>query len=309
MKFICAQPAIDYYTWQVEVMLNNFLANGVNPEDIHIVCGYRTGVSDKWKKLAKHFKDVNFFFYLDDRYKPTYISSIRPHILYQHWLNNPELQNETVFYHDCDIVLSKTVDFNDLLNDDKCYVSDTISYIGANYIRSKGEHYLNLMTSIVNINKDFVIDQEKNSGGAQYILKNIPTEFWKKAYYDSETLYRMVTEQINKDKAVDPSIHEIQIWCADMWAVLWNLWFFDKNVEVTQNLSFSWATSGIQEWDKHMIYHNAGVTQDRKDLFFKGAYINRNPYEDVAKGEFSDKHCSSKYVEEILKTKEVTCLV
>ena len=289
-------------------MLNNFLAKGIDPNDIHIVCGYRNIVSDNWKKLAKTYEKVNFFFYADDRYKPSYISSIRPHILYQHWLHHPELQNETVFYHDCDIIFSNIPDFESMLKDDVCYVSDTVSYIGAKYIRSKGEHYIDLMTSIVNINKQFIIDHEKDSGGAQYLLKYIPIDFWKKVYYDAENLFRMITEQINKDKAVDPSIHELQIWCADMWAVLWNLWFFDKKVEVTDKLSFSWATSGIAEWEKHPIFHNAGVTVDRKDLFFKGAYINKNPYEDVANGVFNDKFCSIKYVEEILKTKEVTCL-
>jgi hypothetical protein len=307
MKFICVQPAIEYYTWQVEVMINNFVSHGVNPDDIHIVCSHTGLVLESWKKLKEHYKDVKFFFYRDDRAKPAYISSIRPHILYKHWLTNPSLQQETVFYYDCDIVLSRPINFEKLNSDDVCYVSDTVSYIGANYVRSKGEHYLDLMTSLVGVNKEYVIQEEKNSGGAQYLLKNIPTEFWKKVYYDSENLFRIVNEQINKDRAIDPSMHEIQIWCADMWAVLWNLWFFDKPVKVTDELSFSWATSFIKEWDTHPIYHNAGVTPDRKELFFKGAYQSILPY-DIKQESFSDQHCSYNYVSEILKAKEVTCL-
>ena len=94
MKFICVQPAINYYTWQVEVMVNNFVNNGVNPEDIHIVCGYRGVVPAIWKQLEQGYPKVKFFFYEDRRYKPTYISSIRPHILHQHWLHNPELEKD-----------------------------------------------------------------------------------------------------------------------------------------------------------------------------------------------------------------------
>jgi len=308
MKFICAQPAIDYYTWQVEVMINNFIRNGVNPGDIQIVCAHHGSVSEKWQKLAKSYSNVMFYFYPDQRQKPCYISSVRPHILYQHWFNHPELVNETIFYHDCDIIFSKPLDFEGLIDNDNCYVSDTVSYIGANYIKSKGEHYLDLMADIVNVNKQYIIEQEQNSGGAQYILKNIPIEFWKKVYYDAENLYRLVTHQIEKDKAIDPKHHELQIWCADMWAVLWNLWFWDKQVFVTDKLSFSWATSHIRDWDTHPIFHNAGVVGDMGGLFYKGKYQTNTPYE-IKQEDFNASFCSYKYAEEIIKTKEVSCLL
>lgn len=284
-------------------MINNFVNNGVDPGDIHIVCAYKQTIPEKWKTLVAYYPKVKFFFYKDERFKPTYISSIRPHVLHQHWLRNPELETEKVFYHDCDIVFTKPVDFTELLEDDNCYVSDTVSYVGAKYIRSKGEHYLDLMTRLVNINKDLVISQEKESGGAQYLLKNIPAKFWEKVYFDSENLWRMVNHEIKKDK---PD-HPIQIWCADMWAVLWNIWLFDKMVKVTDKMSFAWATSKIEDWDKHPIYHNAGVTGPDQKLFYKGQYQTRLPY-DIKLEDFTDKQCAYKYAEEILKTKEVTCL-
>lgn len=289
-------------------MLNNFIGHGINPDDIHIVCGHYGKILDSWNKLTEKFSDVNFFFYPDDRFKPGYISSIRPHLLHKHWLSNPELEKETVFYHDCDIVFSKPLNTENLLKDNICYVSDTVSYIGANYICSKGDHYLDLMSRIVNVDKNFIIAQEANSGGAQYLLKNIPIEFWKKAYYDAENLYRLVNDQITKDKAIDPSIHEIQIWCADMWAVLWNLWFFNKQVKVTDKLSFSWATSHITEWDKQPIYHNAGVTGDKKDMFFKGGYINSLPY-GIKLESFNKNFCSYQYAEQIVNTSKTSCLI
>lgn len=304
MKFICAQPAIDYYTWQVEVMINNFIENGVNPNDIHIVCSYYGKIPDKWSRLKTHYNNVGFYFYKDERHKQGYIPSIRPHILHQHWLHNPELEKETVFYHDSDIILARPLDLESMVNDDVCYVSDTISYIGANYVRSKGEHYLDIMTEIVGVNKNLVIQEEKNSGGAQYILKNIPTKFWEKMYYDCETMYRMVNSQIAKDKPP----HAIQIWCADMWCLLYNLWLHDKVVKVTDMLSFSWATSPIEDWDKHPIFHNAGVTVERKNqLFFKGDYIHLLPFDNDF-SRYSKKFCSSKYSEQLDKLKQTTCL-
>jgi hypothetical protein len=303
MKFICVQPAIDYYTWQVEVMINNFIKNGINPNDIEIVSSYYGSISDKWRSLANRYNTVRFFFYTDTRIKYNYISSIRPHLLHKHWLKFPELEKETIFYHDCDIILSKPVNFTNLLNDDVCYVSDTVSYIGAKYIRSKGEHLLDIMTDVVGINKQFVIDNEKDSGGAQYLLKNIPAEFWNKVYWDAENMYKPIVKLQNGDHS-----NPFQIWCADMWSVLWNLWLIDKEVRVTDDMSFSWATSGIHDWDKHPIYHNAGATGENKEIFYKGMYQAQTPY-NIKLEDFSDKFCSFNYVKQILETKEVTCLL
>jgi hypothetical protein len=304
MKFICAQPAIEYYTWQVEVMINNFIEKGVNPNDIEIVSAHYGTVPESWSKLANKYNSVRFFFYKDTRFKPKYISSVRPHILTKHWLKFPELANETIFYHDCDIIFSKTIDFQKFIGDDISYLSDTISYIGANYIRSKGEHYLDLMTDLVGIDKQTVIDREVSSGGAQYLIKNVDAQYWGKVYHDSEVLFHVITKQIAKDKPP----HALQIWCADMWAVLWNLWLLGKETKISSDLSFSWGTSSIDQWDKHNIYHNAGVTVERKDLFFKGAYQTKLPY-DVKLESFNSKFCVYKYVEEILKTAEKSCLL
>lgn len=309
MKFICAQPAIDYYTWQVEVMINNFIKNGVNPNDIHILCAYHDLVPNRWKKLQMHYNDVCFFFYKDTRPLKGYIPSIRPHILYQHWLKHSELEKEVVFYHDSDIILAKPYEFEGLSVGDECYVADTVSYIGANYIRSKGEKYLDMMVNIVGVDKQIVIDNEKDSGGAQYILKGVDAEFWKEMYYNVEKMYADVNNEIFKDKAENPSYHELQIWCADMWCLLWGLWKRKKIVKVTPTLSFSWATSHISDWNNHPIFHNAGVTEDRKDLFFKAAYINKLPYNDIILQNINKNYCSYKYAEELLKTKEISCLI
>ena len=114
----------------------------------------------------------------------------------------------------------------------------------------------------------------------------------------------MVNNQIKKD---NPS-HALQIWCADMWAVLWNLWFFNGVVKVSDKLSFSWATSHISDYDKHPIFHNAGVTADRKDLFYKGAYMTKRPYDDIETQTFNTNFCSFNYAQEIIKTKQTSCL-
>jgi hypothetical protein len=41
LRMMSAQPAIDYYAWQVEVYLTNFIGLGYNGNNIDVVAGYQ----------------------------------------------------------------------------------------------------------------------------------------------------------------------------------------------------------------------------------------------------------------------------
>ena len=290
VRFVCAQPASLYYAWQVEVMINNFIRNGINPNQIDIVCWKQNGVvPDEWSKLANGYP-ARFFFYDDLRETKNYISSIRPNILKQHWKRYPELRDEVIFYHDCDIAFTKRIDWNQFLNDDKWYGSDTRWYIGHDYIISKGEDVLNKMCEIVNIDKELVKQNELNAIGAQYLMKEIDYTFWDNVERDSERLFKEITdlneEKIQLDRhTMSPGesrqpYHPLQIWCADMWAVLWNGWKLGKETICHKDLEFSWGTSSDKDWNDLNIFHNAGVTGPNQGLFYKANYMNKYPYFD-----------------------------
>ena len=55
MRYICAQPANQYYLWQVEVMINNFLSMGINPNQMDILLGYDTTIPEEWRILQQHY--------------------------------------------------------------------------------------------------------------------------------------------------------------------------------------------------------------------------------------------------------------
>jgi hypothetical protein len=281
LRFVSAQPAITYYAWQVEVMLNNFKAMGINLNQVDIVCWKQNGVvPDEWSKLATAYP-ARFFFYDDTRETKHYISSIRPNILKQHWEKYPELSLDAIFYHDCDIVFTKppTEWITDIMIKDKrWYGSDTRWYIGHDYIRSKGEDILEAMCDIVGISKFEVERNELASIGAQYLMKNIDYSFWDKVEKDSERLFKEITDLNNIKKQIDPSYHELQIWCADMWAVLWNGWLRENHTLCHENFNFSWGTSTEEEYHKLNIMHNAGVTSPHEGLFYKAQYMSELPY-------------------------------
>lgn len=278
LRFVSAQPASDYYVWQVETLLNNFMSMGINPNFIDIVCWKVNGViPDNWKKLANAYP-ARFLFYEDTRETKHYISSIRPNILKQHFQAFPELEQEAIFYHDSDIVFTKPIDWKQFLQDDKWYGSDTRWYIGHDYIISKGEDILNEMCRIVDIDKQIIKDNELNSIGAQYLMKGINADYWSQVEKDCEILFKEITDLNNLKKQEKLDYHELQIWCSDMWAVLWNGWKLGKETVCHPALEFAWATSSEAEWDKLNIFHNAGVTSSAEQLFYKAEFMNSLPY-------------------------------
>lgn len=278
VRYICAQPATLYYAWQVEVMLNNFQKNGINLNHVDIVCSKVRGeIPSEFIKLTKYYP-ARFFFYDDTRRTKYYISSIRPHILSKHFKKYPELSKEVIFYHDCDIVFSKPFDFTRFLYDEKWYGSDVNSYISHDYIQSKGDDILNLMCEIMEIDKDVVKANQNNCIGAQYLIKNVDYIFWDEVEHYSELLYNKVSKLSNSKKKEDPNYHTLQIWCADMWAVLWMGWKKGFETVVHKDFDFTWATSSIDQWEKNTIFHNAGVTCSCGGLFYKAKFMNELPY-------------------------------
>ena len=111
-------------------MLNNFIENGINQSDIHILLSYDSEVDTKtyyvWNKIIEKYKGVNFYFYKDLRINKNYLSSIRPNVLMQFYKEYPEFSNKTVLYHDCDIVFTKPLDYSEFINDDMFFNMDII---------------------------------------------------------------------------------------------------------------------------------------------------------------------------------------
>jgi len=285
---ICVQPTIKYFAWQVEVMLTNFRSLGIhNRFDVHILFAYNdrlpTVQNDlSWGKAVEAtFPEYSFFYYDDTREDIVYISSVRPHILKKHFKAYPDLSRRAIFYHDCDIIFTKFPDFIIELSedDDKWYVSDTKSYIGYNYIVSKGLDVLQEMCRVVGINEEVVRSREDQSGGAQYIMKGVDWMFFEKVERDCDQLFRRISALSGLKRSTDPNYHDLQIWCADMWAVLWNAWMRGYTTQVIPEMDFCWATDPVERFDERYIFHNAGVTQEtRHTHFYKAEHVGSVPY-------------------------------
>lgn len=319
ITLICVQPCQLYYAWQIEVMLTNFEKLKIHNE-FNIQCLFafnKNNEQDNWKEniqliqlVEEKFKGIaEFYYYPDTRKTPfSYISSIRPNILKQHFAQYKHLQNDSIFYHDCDIVFTKFPEFLKRLTqvDNNWYVSDTKGYIGHDYIKSKGEDVLNKMCEIVGINRELVERKEYQSGGAQYLLKGVDSQFFNKMEEDCERLFKEITQLNVGKKSADATYHELQIWAADMWAILWGAWMRGYHTNIIPELDFCWSTDPIENWDKKFIFHNAGVINAECGLFYKGLYTHRLPYNQDLK--ILENSASKKYYDIIQSVEKNSCL-
>lgn len=296
--FVSAQPDNVYFHWQVDLYLYQFAKHGIASQ-CYALFGYSTPEpSEGLRDLMA--RNPNVRAYKDDRraaqaqYKQTYIPSIRPHVLKQFFKDEPEL-GKCVFYHDSDIFFVKLPRFEMFLapGDTKGYLSDTVSYIGYDYIvecaaRYKAAHpalpdndILTQMCECVGgVEPEMLKRNQRNAGGAQYLLKDIDAAYWEACEAGCHKLYNMLKEY----EAAHPVDHHIQSWTTDMWVVLWEYWKRGGQTEVHKELDFSWGTSTIAEYHDRTIFHLAGVTEKTcGDKFFKGKYISSDVFKEYVK--------------------------
>jgi hypothetical protein len=284
--FVTAQPDVPYFHWQVKIYVHNFTSLGVNSNDIHVV--FSTLGNNKLSEAANSLKElgINVHTYKDERTNKTYIPSIKPYLISK-WLEQYPQFGNCFFLHDADIIFRELPNFDELLNDNISYLSDTIGYIGYEYIMDCCRRYekqhpttnqgqlLQEMCDVIGIDVNIVKDNQLNSGGGQYIIKNTDHKLWEKIYNDSTPLYSQMLDY-QKRYPINPG--QIQFWTAEMWSVLWNLWLYGIETKITKELDFSWATDNIDVYNKKPILHMAGVTDNLKlTKFYKGEYINIDP--------------------------------
>ncbi len=293
MKYICAQPAVKYFAWQVDVFIHSLIKNKVAQKDIHILSAINEGGIDEYFSILQDkYPDVLFEFYSDTRSYTFYQPSIKPHLIYKHYLKHPELEKDNIFLMDADVALIKPIDFTGMLNDNIWYLSNTNGYLNYDYIKSKGDDVLQKMLEIADISEHVVKSNNDHSGGAQYLIKNVDAIYWKEVEDLSHRLYIEISELNKRKPEPEEGSYHLQIWTAEMWGMIWTAWKRGIMTLIHPNLEFCWATDDIERWDNTSIYHNAGVTCTCQNLFRKSSYTDKMPDLNL---EIDNTKCSFNY--------------
>jgi hypothetical protein len=311
MIYLSAQPLQTYFLWQTYIYAHNFHSLGIPKEEIHILFSTTsdTTLDREDEQLLEALQSVaSIYLYADTRIERKYSPSIRPHIIAKHFHQYDYLTGTPIFYHDSDIIFREIPPILQQKGIEAWYGSDTSNYVGSQYIKSViGEDGFNGMCGIVGIDSSMVIEQDKNCIGAQYVMINLTAEYWEKVETDCVRLYDYM-ECLNLDLCLEHAISnkqgkasQIQSWCTDMWAVLWNAAFDGHTLRVHSDLSFSWIKGSKDDYSQKYILHNAGVTSNEANtVFCKIDYYYTTPFCDTFPG-LRDNGCSRIYLDHFPK--------
>jgi len=329
LKFMTICPDDTYYTWQVNLWMESLKELGHSDKAIVLIFVPKGRVQNtKWETIISLYPEAEFHFYHDEddvtKLLGIYIPVLRPYTAWKYFKQFPERHADAIFYCDSDIIFTKDFNIDQLLEDDICYLSNTNSYINVDYFDSKInqvlpeklEEYktrdiLAEIGSVIGIDRETAVANNLHSGGAQYLLKNLDGYFWSKVMNDS-ILIRTYLQKINREFFKDEN-SGFQSWCADMWAVLWNLWVRGQETRVVPELNFAWATDPIEKLETTTIFHNAGIVSETGNgypAFYKGKYIGgQNPmidpfFETILNDEVSKTKCTWFYVNKLKQLKE-----
>lgn len=322
-----------YFATEIEIQCNNFRKFGYSHLMQILVfeiddAPYR----DYWDKLAERYNEVQFFFYALPGLKNllvVYPPVCRPAMLKTHYKRFPKMSEKTIWYIDSDVLLIKPIDFSKYLNDDICYLSKT-DYIGAKYFENKKKDVLpfklplyetrdilNELCRIVGIDKQVVVNNEDYTGGCQYLLKGIDSDFWADLERNCVEL-RLHCLNFNAEFFISEE-KGLQSWAiGDMCGLLWNLWKRGKVVVCPEEFNFVWASSPIENYETCSIFHNAGISKKYMEMngeihkmFNKAEVLFRTSsltFFDMKYDSITEDYCTIKYVEAINSVENPICV-
>lgn len=301
MIYLSAQPDNIYFLWQLKIQFFNFIRNGILPQYIHILIGYNNRINPLFEEWGKK-SGAKLFFYPDTRKNRLYAPSIRPHLIAKHLIAHPELEKETLFYHDSDILLTQKPEWGELEKGDCWYASDTSNYLNSQYIRQHmSEFEFESMCKQLDVTPEKIRKYDSSAGGAQYILKHSTATFWNEIEINCEKLYSYLHRKQHHSQCISK---KFQIWCTDMWVIWWTCIKNQQPFNSHPLLNFCWADSPIKMLDKTIILHYTGGNNSKRFFFDKLQYQVYEPfYADLSY--VDTETCSFLVVKTILDYKKI----
>lgn len=326
LRFVTIMPDDLYFSWQVHMWLESLKNIGLSDKAIVLIFTpkHRQQNKEKFQQIMDWYPEVEWNWYKDEENEVTpklgtYIPILRPWTALQYWKEHPDMKDKAVFYCDSDILFTERFNVEQFLDDDIVYCSDTNSYINASYFDSKIkdvlpeklEEYktidvLDTASRMVGINRKVCEKNNLDSGGTQYLFKNIDVKYWERVY-DNIIPVLQYLRSINRQFFANES-KGLQSWTIDMWLVLWELWRRGQETKVVKELDFCWVHDNLSKLDTCGIYHNAGATSPftgDMPVFYKGKYHRGedpmlDPHLDlVLNDERTKKHCTWYYASKL----------
>jgi hypothetical protein len=241
----------DYFLWQQEVQ-SHYIKENFPYLNLEVIVIYEDSKPSEWAKHLSTIANTSYYKLTESSsktfkgYKPAY----KPYGLYLRTSDTSKPKLENILAIDSDVIFNKDLDYQKLTEDSNWYFSNCESYLGYNYLKKHlTDGQISELANIVGVNVNLIKETVK-AGGAQYLYKNAKPEYFKKSAYDSIKVY----EKLKEFQSLGS---KIQIHCSEMWTQLWNAMINEK-IEVTEDMSFTWAPDKLSEANKFYFTHFAG---------------------------------------------------
>ncbi len=304
MIIISAQPDTPFYEWQLEIQFLNLIDLGFNLKDYHVLVSYPEDPSDRIMKLRERYPTVTWGFYKDSRNDTcSYVSSLRPHILKQHFKENIWLARERFLYIDSDVIFRELPYVHTLNDDDTWYFSRT-DYISVHKIKEKGDHILSDMCRIVDVDMQLV-ESGPNNGGAQMWINNVDSVFWQELevkgtrIHDYLTISGPIAAKIWQSKTGSPieEYKRLDPYLADMWTILWMGLGKGKRIQVDPILDFCIPQNPLSKWEDCTMLHYSLMNNCSDSEYFHKRHFIKGVDLDWKREDVKTDVCGVKYVE------------
>ena len=337
---IIAVSNVKNQLWMLELLFESFREYNYK-YPIHLLI-YKTTEKEEWlhewKDLNELYPEVQFFYYSDNGsligLLRSYHNLHRFYSLREHFKQNPNL--EAILYFDSDIILTKELNVDDILENDINYGADINSYNNWEYFVSKRNRVrseriqewdiakpLNQIWSEFNLEEETIKSFNENTAGVPFLLKGLNWQFWDRCLENTvplkkkfDALNQWFIEGNTQQERAD---NGYQSFCSDMWIILWLLWSDNKKTKIDHRLNFAWATSNIENVEVTSHIHMAGIPNQEYKFegkgvaFFKGKYSKGNisPFDNseeeylnsIHTNEITKKYANWYYTDYILKVK------
>ncbi len=338
LQFITAQPDERIFAAEVETQIVQLREWGLEDRMNVLVYWWPTAekqsINPDWICLRMRYPQVKFRFYKEDprsvvaQQRVIYSSIIRPYCLQKYWEERPELATIPMFYMDSDVIFERRPDIEAMEMGNTCFVTNTVGYLGVDYMRKKAteegvglqpDHFIDIAAEVVGIKKEIILAQDNDCGGAQYVLKGVTAAFWEKMGKDTMTIKNSFAfqnqqyfQERGRVRGKSAEHAGIQSWCADMWSLLYNMYYFGLPVKAPTFMKSIWTENEIARLETDfkgaVIIHNAGGVDPRffnkRDYrnteFGVGRYYGRWPWEENF-GYVDPTFCSYLYVQALIK--------
>lgn len=292
MKYLVAQNTHPKFKWEIDVLLTNLYS--LDPK-LEVVVLFAVDKPDDpvVDYIVRRWGDrAEIHAYMDTRRERMYVASTRPFLWYCYLSEDPTREQDTYFQIDTDIIFRRLPDWSKVeLSESVWAGSDCASYINADYIKgcSNGDEVLDNFARLIKVDRSVL--ERLDGAGAQWVLVKPTAEYWLKVQSDCHKL----------SGYLDLTDSDIQKWCAEMWAQLFNAPLFGAEYKITPELDFCWAGDKIGRWHATTLLHNTGLsTSDNKDRAFDKTKYDDLPY-DLDFSWVGEDLCSIEYVKALKK--------